>query len=68
MQAPHSLRRSPRFTSPAGFTKQDGQKFSFDDIDFPVDMDGNSLEFVSNTLGLIFIMQWIFDADVWLLG
>lgn len=45
LHPPHSLRRSPRFTSPAGFTKQDAQKFSFDDLDFPPDMDSSTLEF-----------------------
>lgn len=46
MHAPHSLRRSPRFASPTGFTKQEAQKFSFDDLDFPSDMDASTLEFV----------------------
>ncbi|KAG7400685.1 hypothetical protein PHYBOEH_004732 [Phytophthora boehmeriae] len=36
----HSLRRSPRFMSPVGgFTKADGTKFSFDDLDFPAELD-----------------------------
>ncbi|KAL4163750.1 hypothetical protein KRP22_005177 [Phytophthora ramorum] len=45
MQPPHSLRRSPRFMSPAGFMKADGTKFSFDDLDFPTELDSNTLEF-----------------------
>lgn len=49
LHPPHSLRRSPRFASPAGFTKQEAQKFSFDDLDFPPDMDSSTLEFVSSS-------------------
>jgi myb proto-oncogene protein len=45
LHPPHSLRRSPRFASPAGFVKHEGQKFSFDDLDFPPDMDSSTLEF-----------------------
>ncbi|KAG6612522.1 putative myb-like DNA-binding protein [Phytophthora cinnamomi] len=45
LQPPHSLRRSPRFMSPAGFMKQDGTKFSFDDLDFPAELDSSTLEF-----------------------
>ncbi|KAG3174191.1 hypothetical protein PI124_g866 [Phytophthora idaei] len=45
LQPPHSLRRSPRFMSPAGFMKADGTKFSFDDLDFPAELDSNTLEF-----------------------
>ncbi|KAF4044395.1 Myb-like DNA-binding domain [Phytophthora infestans] len=45
LQPPHSLRRSPRFMSPAGFMKADGTKFSFDDLDFPAELDPNTLEF-----------------------
>ncbi|DBA03674.1 TPA: hypothetical protein N0F65_004091, partial [Lagenidium giganteum] len=45
MQAPHSLRRSPRFPSPAGLIKQDGQKFSFDDLDFPSEVESSTLDF-----------------------
>jgi myb proto-oncogene protein len=45
LHPPHSLRRSPRFASPAGFAKQEAQKFSFDDLDFPPDMDSSTLEF-----------------------
>ncbi|TYZ58457.1 hypothetical protein PybrP1_007975 [[Pythium] brassicae (nom. inval.)] len=45
LHPPHSLRRSPRFASPAGFVKQEGQKFSFDDLDFPPDIDSSTLEF-----------------------
>lgn len=46
LHPPHSLRRSPRFASPAGFVKHEGQKFSFDDLDFPPEMDSSTLEFV----------------------
>uniref|UniRef100_K3WA24 Uncharacterized protein n=1 Tax=Globisporangium ultimum (strain ATCC 200006 / CBS 805.95 / DAOM BR144) TaxID=431595 RepID=K3WA24_GLOUD len=45
LHPPHSLRRSPRFVSPGGFSKHDPQKFSFDDLDFPTDMESNTLEF-----------------------
>ncbi|KAG7386149.1 hypothetical protein PHYPSEUDO_000581 [Phytophthora pseudosyringae] len=45
LQPPHSLRRSPRFMSPAGFMKADGTKFSFDDLDFPTELDSSTLEF-----------------------
>ncbi|CAH0473700.1 unnamed protein product [Peronospora belbahrii] len=44
LQPPHSLRRSPRFASPC-FMKTDGTKFSFDDLDFPPELDSNTLEF-----------------------
>jgi hypothetical protein len=47
LQPPHSLRRSPRFMSPAGFMKADGTKFSFDDLDFPTEFDSGTLELVS---------------------
>jgi hypothetical protein len=47
MHAPHSLRRSPRFASPANFLKQDHNKFTFDDLDFPAEMEATSLDFVS---------------------
>lgn len=48
LQPPHSLRRSPRFLSPTGvFAKHDGQKFLFDDLDFPGELDSSALEFVS---------------------
>ncbi|RLN58052.1 hypothetical protein BBJ28_00015033 [Nothophytophthora sp. Chile5] len=50
LQPPHSLRRSPRFTSPAGFMKQDGSKFSFDDLDFPAELEANTLEFTGGML------------------
>ena len=49
LQPPHSLRRSPRFMSPACFMKADGTKFSFDDLDFPAELDSNTLEFVSGS-------------------
>ncbi|TDH69241.1 hypothetical protein CCR75_006963 [Bremia lactucae] len=54
-QPPHSLRRSPRFMSPAGFLKVDGTKFSFDDLDFPTELDSNTLEFeiLSETGGFL---------------
>ncbi|GLE10448.1 hypothetical protein PINS_up022570 [Pythium insidiosum] len=46
LQAPHSLRRSPRFLSPMGaFSKGDGSKFSFEDIDFPSEMEASALDF-----------------------
>ncbi|CAI5718732.1 unnamed protein product [Peronospora destructor] len=52
LQPPHSLRRSPRFMSPKCFMKTDGTKFSFDDLDFPVELDSNTLEFeISNENG-----------------
>ncbi|OWZ17595.1 Myb-like DNA-binding protein [Phytophthora megakarya] len=52
MQPPHSLRRSPRFMSPAGFMKADGTKFSFDDLDFPTELDSSTLEFeISSEIG-----------------
>ncbi|CEG45186.1 myb-like dna-binding [Plasmopara halstedii] len=52
LQPPHSLRRSPRFMSPAGLMKADGTKFSFDDLDFPTELDSNTLEFeISNENG-----------------
>ncbi|RQM17325.1 hypothetical protein KXD40_002493 [Peronospora effusa] len=52
LQPPHSLRRSPRFMSPPCFMKADGTKFSFDDLDFPAELDSNTLEFeISNENG-----------------
>lgn len=45
MQPPLSLRRSAYFSSPAACLKQENERFSFDDIDFPTVIESSTLDF-----------------------
>ncbi|CAI5734749.1 unnamed protein product [Hyaloperonospora brassicae] len=64
-QPSHNLRRSPRFMSPMGFMKADGTKFSFDDLDFPAELESSMLEFeISSENGGILRRSPRLRADV----